>query len=182
MPLTPPQPRTPYHHRRIDCRGFRREDGLWDIEGHLVDTKDYDFDNLYRGEIKAGDPLHEMWIRLTIDEDFLIRDVEVVTDAGPFVTCADITGAFAALKGLRIGGGFGRHVREMFGGKKGCTHLVDLLGPMATTAYQSLYPIRERRAAESATRERPKVIDTCHALAADGEVVRHQWPEFYTGS
>ncbi|MBW7850359.1 MAG: DUF2889 domain-containing protein [Rhodospirillales bacterium] len=181
MPLTPAQPRTPYHRRTIECRGYCREDGLWDIEGHLVDTKSYDFDNLYRGKIAAGAPLHEMWIRLTIDEDFLVREVEVVTDAAPFVSCSDITGAFAALKGLRIGGGFNRKVREMFGGKNGCTHLVDLLGPMATTAYQTLYPIRERKASTSTSRERPKVIDTCHALAADGEVVRNQWPDFYAG-
>jgi hypothetical protein len=30
MPLTPAASRTPIHHRRIDCRGYRREDGLWD--------------------------------------------------------------------------------------------------------------------------------------------------------
>lgn len=181
MPLTPPQPRTASHHRHIQCRGYLRDDGLWDIEGHLVDTKTYAFDNLHRGRIEAGQPLHEMWIRLTIDEDFLIHEAEVVTDAAPFPTCTDITGAFAALKGMRISGGFLRAVRETFGGARGCTHLVELLAPIATTAYQSLFPVREKRAAAAASRQRPKVIDTCHALSADGEVVKHQWPEFYTG-
>ena len=39
MPLPPAAPRKAVHTRSIDCRGYEREDGLWDIEGRLVDTK-----------------------------------------------------------------------------------------------------------------------------------------------
>ena len=45
MPLPDPVPREPLHTRRVECRGYRRADGLWDIEGHLVDTKAYPFAN-----------------------------------------------------------------------------------------------------------------------------------------
>ncbi|MFM2112911.1 MAG: hypothetical protein RLZZ271_1571, partial [Pseudomonadota bacterium] len=31
------------HSRRIDCAGYRRDDGLWDIEITLIDTKPQDF-------------------------------------------------------------------------------------------------------------------------------------------
>ena len=41
MPLSQPAPRKLMHNRVIECRGYEREDGLWDIEGHLVDTKPY---------------------------------------------------------------------------------------------------------------------------------------------
>ena len=41
MPLSPSAPRQLMHNRAIECRGYEREDGLWDIEGHLVDTKTY---------------------------------------------------------------------------------------------------------------------------------------------
>ena len=41
MPLSAPAPRHFMHNRAIECRGYQREDGLWDIEGHLVDTKTY---------------------------------------------------------------------------------------------------------------------------------------------
>ena len=181
MPLSPPKHRALSHTRNIHCCGYQREDGLWDIEAHLVDTKTYPFDNLHRGRIEAGQPVHEMWIRLTIDEDFLIHDAEVATDAAPFPTCLDIVDAFAALKGMRMGGGFVREVRQAFSGTRGCTHLVELLAPMATTAFQTLFPTREKRAAAAPSRQRPKVIDTCHALSADGEVVKRQWPEFYKG-
>ena len=41
MPLTTPAGRRLMHTRSIECRGYEREDGLWDIEAHLVDTKTY---------------------------------------------------------------------------------------------------------------------------------------------
>ncbi len=41
MPLSAPAPRQLMHNRAIECRGYQREDGMWDIEGHLVDTKTY---------------------------------------------------------------------------------------------------------------------------------------------
>ena len=43
--LSRPARREHIHTRDIRCRGFRREDGLWDIEVTLEDTKTYSFDN-----------------------------------------------------------------------------------------------------------------------------------------
>ncbi len=54
MPLSPPAPREPIHPRHVVCSGFRRADGLWDIEGHLTDVKSYDFDSRSRGTVAAG--------------------------------------------------------------------------------------------------------------------------------
>ena len=67
------------HTRHVECRGYERDDGLWDIEGHLVDTKPYDMPNDDRvsGKIAAGEALHEMWIRLTVDA-ILRRDYPVI--------------------------------------------------------------------------------------------------------
>ena len=39
MPLPPSVPRDELHLRRIELRGYRRADGLYDIEAHMVDTK-----------------------------------------------------------------------------------------------------------------------------------------------
>jgi len=181
MPLSPPVDREPIHRRRIECRGYRRADGLWDIEGHIVDTKTYSFPNHDRGEIRAGEPLHEMWIRLTIDDEMLVRDVEAATDAGPYRVCPDITPRFAVLKGLRIAPGWTKAVRQRLGGVNGCTHLVELLGPVATVAYQTLVALRMKRLDELPADRRPPVIDSCHAYRSDGEVVQRRWPDFYTG-
>ncbi|MFN3077561.1 MAG: DUF2889 domain-containing protein [Alphaproteobacteria bacterium] len=181
MPLSSPVPRTLRHHRTIECSGFLREDGLWDIEGHLLDVKNYDFPRHGGGFIMAGEPFHEMWIRLTIDDDFLIHTVEAVTDHGPASLCGKVAEDFRVLEGLRIGKGFTRQVRELLGGVKGCVHLVDLLTPMATAAFQTLFSTREARAAQDPNRARPPIIDQCHALASDGEFVKQYWPQFYTG-
>lgn len=83
--------------------------------------------------------------------------------------------------------GFTRKVRECLGGVHGCTHLVELLGPMATTAFQTIYPILVREKAESGEKDssgdkrRPGLLNSCHAYASDGEIVKRHWPEFYTG-
>jgi hypothetical protein len=177
MPLPEPAPREPLHVRTVTCRGYRREDGLFDIEGHLTDTKTYAFDNAHRGTVRPGEPLHAMSLRLTVDLDLTIVEAVACTDAGPFAICPAITPAFASLEGLRIGRGFRRAVQERVGGIKGCTHLVELLGPIATTAFQTVAPLRRSRPAAGP----PSHLDTCHALRRDGPVVREHHPQWYTG-
>ncbi len=183
MPLSEPVSRTPLHDRDILCRGFEREDGLFDIEGFLCDRKHYAFENRARGRVKSGESVHEMRLRITIDEDLLIHAVEAVTDAAPFPVCPEIASRFQALVGHRIGPGWSRVVKQHLGGLKGCTHLVELLRPLATTAYQTLTKVRRLRdSRQTSTKKRPAIIDTCHAFAADGAVVRLEWPDHYTGA
>jgi hypothetical protein len=198
MPLSPPVGRQHLHTRRVVCQGFFRDDGLWDIEGRITDEKSYDHANEWRGTLKPGDFVHDMSIRLTVDEKFTIVDVEAVTDKSPYRMCGDITPDFKKLIGLRIGGGFHRAVRERLGGTHGCTHIVELLGPVATTTFQTVSSGKARelerahRAKKAGAkplepemagkpRRKPYVIDTCHAWAADGAVVKRWAPDFYTG-
>jgi hypothetical protein len=188
MPLPPSVARKPIHARSIACRGYLREDGLWDIEGQITDTKSYDFHNEWRGAVTRGTPVHDMWIRLTVDETFVVRDVEAVTDASPYAICPDITPNFKQLIGLRIARGWTRRARERVGGTHGCTHLVELLAPIATTAFQAIGGYQRKRARESeespgASRGvRPSILNTCHAWASDSEIVRRWAPQFYTGA
>ena len=138
MPLSPPVGRQHLHTRRVTCQGFFRDDGLWDIEGRITDEKTYEHANEWRGPLKPGDFVHDMSIRLTVDHRFTIVDVEAVTDKSPYRICGDIAPDFKKLIGLRIGGGFHRAVSERLGGVHGCTHIVELLGPVATTAFQTV--------------------------------------------
>ena len=85
-----------------------------------------------------------MWLRLTLDDELTVITVEAATVAGPFAVCPAITPAFAKLEGLRIGPGWRRAVQARLGGVQGCTHLVELLGPLATTAYQTIHAWRAR--------------------------------------
>ncbi len=198
MPLSPPVGRQHLHTRRVTCQGFFREDGLWDIEGRITDTKSYEHANEWRGPLKPGELVHDMSIRLTLDHKFTIVDVEAVTDSSPYRICGEVAPDFRKLIGLRVGGGFHRAVRERLGGVHGCTHIVELLGPVATTAFQTVSSRKARdlnhehraktgmlpkpdAAKASGKPRKPPVIDTCHAWAADGEVVKRWTPQFYTG-
>lgn len=177
MPLSAPVAREHFHTRRIECQGYQRADGLWDIEAFMVDTKTYAFHNSWRGDMQPGTPLHGMALRITLDEKFVVHDIEAVTDHSPFPACPDILPNFSRLKGERIGRGWGRRVKELLGGVQGCTHLVELLAPVATTAFQTIRPGgRGNGIAQAETPEirkrRTVLINSCHAWAEDGEVVR----------
>lgn len=185
MPLSPPVPREPLHRREIDIRGWQREDGLYDIEAHLQDTKAYPFENDDRGTIEPGEPLHGLWLRLTVNEDMVIVAAEAASDHTPYAICPGAAPNFARLAGLRIGPGFNRAVAERVGGVLGCTHLRELLGQMATVVFQTLYPIRaEREQAETARhlaigqapRRKPAMLGSCIAYAPDSPVTLARWP------
>jgi hypothetical protein len=177
------------HKRDFAFEGYRRADGLYDIEGRMTDRKTYAFPNDFRGEIAADEPLHDMRVRVTIDETFRILDIVAETAAGPFEACPAITPAFAHLKGAQIGRGWTRLLREKFGGVRGCTHHIELLRTLATVAFQTVHGEESRRRREGrdsapadeaeAGGKRPALIDSCHALAADGDVVKTRWPAFY---
>ena len=66
MPLPVPEvERELTHTRRVRYEGYKRADGRWDIEAHLLDTKNHDF-RLQTGVRRAGQPIHDMRVRLTI--------------------------------------------------------------------------------------------------------------------
>ncbi len=182
MPLSEPAPREAYHHRSVNYRGYRRDDGLWDIEAHLTDTKAYSFDSSVRGTIQPGEPIHDMWIRLTVDQDFVVRHAEAATDSSPFAICPAVTSSFTRLEGVSIGRGWSRAVRERMGGVQGCTHLVELVRAMATAAFQTIRGSRDKAVADNGAGEaapKPLFIDQCHALDSRGDIVREQFPEWY---
>ncbi|WP_372621001.1 DUF2889 domain-containing protein [Falsiroseomonas sp.] len=183
MPLSAPAQRKPLHQRDIVLRGYQREDGLYDIEAQLTDTKSYAFENMERGTIEPGQPLHGMWVRLTVGEDMVIRSCEAASDATPYAICPQAAPNFAALAGVTIGPGFNRAVKERVGGVLGCTHLREVLAQMATVAFQTIGPMRWRKAraereAAVARGETPPPyrrslpIGSCLAYAADSEVVK----------
>jgi hypothetical protein len=182
MPLSEPAVERELQHRRaVTCTGYRRADGLFDIEGELVDTKPFDVPNHHKKAIPAGTPIHGMKLRLTVDLDLAIRAVEVASDDVPNPVCRDVTTNFQRLVGLRMTPGFTRAVKARVGGREGCTHLVELVGALATAAYQTVFFEREQREQANPDRERPHVIDTCHTLRSDGPVVLRRWPQYYDG-
>ena len=178
MPLSEPAPRERLHRRDIVVSGYRRSDGLFDIEAELIDTKTYAL-RLEGREATPGEPLHQMRVRLTVDADLTIVAAEAVTEAGPHVICGGGAASFAQLAGLRIGAGFVRAAMARLAGTAGCTHIRELVQQLGTVALQTLWGQRLRPANDAAAAAR--MVDSCHAYAADGPAVRRRWPELYTG-
>ena len=170
------------HLRRIEVRAFRRADGLYDIEARMVDTKSHPFQGPAVPLLPAGARLHDIGVRLVIDDHLRVHEASGLTEAAPFADCRDAAGALATLKGLTIGAGWQRAVRERLGGAQGCTHMLELLAPIATTAFQALAPIRFTRPEPLDASGRPKKIGSCYAYGAEREAVLKRWPAFYEGT
>jgi hypothetical protein len=190
MALSKAAPRELLHQRRIQVRGYRRTDGLYDIEGHLTDTKPYAIDSEH-SSVPAGAPLHGMWMRLTIDDGMTIVASEACTEFGPFATCSGGAASYMRLVGLTIKPGFLRAANDRLAGAAGCTHIREMLQQVATTAFQAMWPVRSRRHAgqEPETRRADRkddgsiaLVGTCYAYASDGPVVQARWPHLYNGA
>ena len=174
MPLPEPAPRLRHAHtRQIVCEGFQRDDGLWDIEAHITDTKPHVWHNDAGMEMKAGQPYHDMWIRLTVDEELLVHEAIASTDAAPYPACPSVPQRFGEIVGLRMVGGWRDSLRRLFGKDGGCTHLTELLTAMGTVAIQAIYA--GKKLPEGT---RPFYLGTCHAWSLTGDMVTTHYPQY----
>jgi len=181
MSLPAPAPRRHMHTRAIRFEAYEREDGLWDIEGFMVDTKTYAVKEPYRGHRPAGAHVHDMALRLTLDEKMVVRDIEVSTAHAPYEPCFTVGPAFKALVGAQIGSGWRKAINAAVGGVKGCTHLKELMISAATVAYQAMgrwpreadVPVADKPATPA---EKPYFLDGCRAWDTSGEVTRRLYP------
>ena len=183
MSLPAPAPRRHLHTRTILCEGFGRDDGLFDIEARIVDTKTYAIEEPYRGMRQPGEAVHDMQVRLTVDRGMVVREVEVSTNHAPYGPCYTVAPAYQGLVGAKIGAGWRRAVQTAVGGTNGCTHLRELLMPAATVAFQTIgsWPKAgetPKVPPEGETRK-PYFLDGCKAWAADSEVVQRLYPLHY---
>lgn len=174
-------PRTRIHSRRILLEGWRRDDELWDIEARLTDTKDHDY-HLASGVRLKGEPVHDMWVRVTIDRDLNIHDAVAGSDTVPYPGgCETIAPAYRQLIGRNLFRGFRREVGELFAGVRGCSHLTELLNSLPTAAIQTF----ASEMSETVGRTpgvKPFQLDQCHALATTSETVRRYYPRWFRGN
>ena len=138
MDLPEPTDRKLIHNRKINCRGYKRADGDFDIEAELIDSKTYDFPSKTHGTVFKDTPYHHMKLRITVDSNMTVKDAAAITLFGPYNICPKGANNFKNLVGVKIGPGWKRRVFSKIGGSSGCTHITELTGPMATTAYQTI--------------------------------------------
>ena len=179
MPLPIPEvEREHTHTRRVRFEGYKRADGLFDIEGHLTDVKNRDY-RLKTGVRRAGQPIHEMWLRITIDRRLNIVDAVASSDAVPYPGgCEAIAPAYRKLIGLSLVKDFRKKVHEALGGVHGCTHLTEMLAGMPTAAIQTF---AGEMPEERDDGRKPFQLDQCHALETSSETVKKWYPKWFKG-
>ena len=71
----PTVPRKEHHHRQIDLRFYHREDGLFEVEGRLIDRKTVAFRRqLCDVDSPPGDTLHDITVTLVFDDTMQVLD------------------------------------------------------------------------------------------------------------
>jgi hypothetical protein len=184
MPLSPSSsPRALRHTRAIHVHSYAREDSLWDIEAHITDIKQYDV-TLASGLRAANTPLHDLWLRLTIDLELNIVDAEACSDAVPYPGYCDTIGPdYKKLIGLNLMRGFRLALRDRLSGVLGCTHITELAQILPTAAIQAFANdvLKTRDGdGEDLLPNKPFQIDKCHALRSDGPAVVQYYPRWST--
>lgn len=180
MALPPAAPeRQLKHTRHIDVQIYARGQGLWEVDAVISDVKTRDAD-LANGVRRAGEPIHDMLLRLVIDEAFNVLEAGSETRAMPYPgECDQLGDVYGRLVGLNLLKGFRFAVLERLGGVAGCTHLTELAQVLPTAVVQAFAGDVINTRGDGANAKQPFQLDRCHALRTDGNVVRSHYPRWY---
>lgn len=177
--LSPSPERRPLHRRAIDVQVFARDDGLFEVDATLQDTKSRDIP-LAAGIRRAGEPVHDMLLRLVVDRELNVLEAGSATRWMPYPGACDQHGdAYQRLAGLNLLKGFRQGVKERLAGVRGCTHLTELSQVLPTAVIQAFAGIVIDTREGSDDGKPPFQIDRCHALKSDGAVVQTHYPRWY---
>jgi hypothetical protein len=179
------KPRRLMHRRSVECLGYLRDDGLWEVEARLVDTKPFARLERGGGMRPPGDPVHDIRLRLAVDDTLLIHETGTTMQTIPYPSCVDVEGILQRLVGERIGKGWREVVRRKIGKLETCTHLAELLGPAVTTLFQTMSNGKNPDGRDSIDDQRhatepPFFVGGCYSWRTDGPVVAEFFPQFAT--
>ena len=75
------------HSRNVYSNGYLRYDGFFEIEGTIVDKKSYDIPKSDGTVLRAGEPLHKMIVKLTLD--IFIKNLKLFISKKPLENQVD---------------------------------------------------------------------------------------------
>lgn len=161
--------------------GYQRDDGLWDIEGRLTDTRAYDSSSIERGPIAAGQSVHDMLVCVTVDSQLVVVAAVASMLTHPYANCTGALPPVGILVGATLGPGWRRRIDEALGGELGCTHIREMLLQIATTAYQTIpvwFAQQSGDVMHVTDGKPPRHLGQCHAWSFSGPVVARVYPQF----
>lgn len=184
MALPPAAPLRQLRHRRtLDVQAFDRGDHTWEIDARIVDTKTRDA-QLALDTRPAGVPIHEMLLRLVVDEQLNILAAGSEMIHMPYTGLCnqhpdEAPDPYERLAGLNLRQGFREAVWQRFGGVKGCTHLTELAQLLPSAVIQAFAGDVFNVSENGSGNVRPFQLDRCHGLRLDGEAVRIYYPRWH---
>lgn len=181
MPLSlPVVPRARKHARAMHIEAFVREDSLWDMDACIADIKSSDVAPAF-GVHLSNTPIHELWLRRTIDIQCKVVALETVSDAVPAVHypgyCNTISPDCLQMVGLNLRAGFRHQIRQLLSGTRDCMRLSELMQILPTAAIQA-FAGETQTSGDGADPQdqQPFQLDRCHALRTNGAAVAKYYP------
>lgn len=185
MPLSATKEREHIHTRTITINAFRRKNGLLDVEGRITDVKPFEH-HMRDGIRKAGEPVHDLSIRITLDNTLTVTDALASMDYTAHDLCPQAAPNFKNIIGLQIGPGWNKKIKTAMSPGLGCTHIIEMLAQMATGAKQALW---SRRAGEPVEippeQEREmdqEMLNTCYPYRENSSWIKANYPDSYIAS
>jgi len=170
------------HRRSISVQIYARGNGLWEVDAHVTDVRARDI-QMATGLLPAGAPIHDMLVRLVVDERFNILEAGAQTTAMPYPgECDSFSEVYGRLVGLNLMRGFHKAVKERLGGAQGCTHVTELTQVLPTAVVQAFAGDVIDTRGDTEASQQPFQIDRCHALRSDGLAVKTYYPRWYRTS
>lgn len=165
------------HTRKIEVSTSEYDGQRIIVEGFLKDVRFQDSHTI-NGETLPGGIIHHMMVRLLVNcSNLMIEDVDVDLLSVPRNECRETINCLVPVKGLTIAKGFTSKVKKLVGGKKGCTHLVELLLAMAPAAIQGFAAYQsQKQSPPDPTHTRMIyhfLLNTCHAWREDGPLAEN---------
>lgn len=173
-----------FHGRIIEMNIYNVDSELFIVTGRLTDARCRDSIS-FTGETKNKGSLHDLEIHLLVaKKGLVIEDIETMIHTVPRPDCWTMDKSLDPVIGLAVKKGFSREVKNLIGGKKGCTHLIHLLNAMSSALVQGYWAIMDIETEDiEAKILRAKttasfIKDTCYTWREEGVSYKHLKQQF----
>ncbi len=165
------------HTRDITLATYLHTNSRVIIHGILKDERYIKIFDIAGSLLQPG-VIHHLDVKLLIKPDPLtIEEAQATMIKVPMPECSETLDTIEKLKGLEIRSGFSKNIRTIMGGKKGCTHLCNLIITMGQEIVHGW--LTHKRADNSPVpkklddfSEKNYIIDSCRMWTSDGPKIR----------
>jgi len=169
--------KTKVHTRDIQLATYSHENSKIIVHGILKDLRHIKIFDI-TGKILEPGVIHHMDVKLLVHANPLtIEAAEATMLHVPMEECHSTLDTINQLIGIQIKSGFSKKIRMIMGGKRGCTHLCQLINTMSQEIVQGWLTQKNKERISIPTnldkfKEKAYLIDSCQMWTQDGPKMR----------